>query len=116
MNGWCWGVHTAWKVSKYVVISGPYFPVFGLNTERDGVRYFRDKVFTDEALFTFLTEVKSIVNSRPLTAASDDISNVEAITPNHLLIGKSCPNCVFQEQDISLRKKWKELQTVKGML
>ena len=25
--------HTAWKVSKYGVISGPYFPVFGLNTE-----------------------------------------------------------------------------------
>ena len=24
---------TAWKVSKYWVISGPYFPVFGLNTE-----------------------------------------------------------------------------------
>ena len=27
---------TAWKVSKYGVISGPYFPVFGLNTERYG--------------------------------------------------------------------------------
>ena len=25
--------HTAWKVSKYRVISGPYFRVFGLNTE-----------------------------------------------------------------------------------
>ena len=25
--------NTAWKVSKYVVISGLYFPVFGLNTE-----------------------------------------------------------------------------------
>ena len=24
---------TAWKVSKYGVISGPYFPVLGLNTE-----------------------------------------------------------------------------------
>ena len=24
----------AWKVSKYGVISGPYFPPFGLNTER----------------------------------------------------------------------------------
>ena len=24
---------TAWKVSKYGVISGPYCPVFGLNTE-----------------------------------------------------------------------------------
>ena len=22
-------IHTAWKVSKYGVISGPYFPVFG---------------------------------------------------------------------------------------
>ena len=24
---------TAWKVSKYGVFSGPYFPAFGLNTE-----------------------------------------------------------------------------------
>ena len=24
----------AWKVSKYGVISGPYFPVFGMNTEK----------------------------------------------------------------------------------
>ena len=24
---------TAWKVSKYGVISGPYLPVFGLNSE-----------------------------------------------------------------------------------
>ena len=24
---------TAWKVSKYGVTPGPYFPVFGLNTE-----------------------------------------------------------------------------------
>ena len=25
---------TTWKVTKYGVISGPYFPAFGLNTER----------------------------------------------------------------------------------
>ena len=30
-------MNTAWKVSKYGVISGPYFPVFGLNTERYAV-------------------------------------------------------------------------------
>ena len=29
--------YTAWKVSKYGVFSGPYFPAFGLNTERYGV-------------------------------------------------------------------------------
>ena len=27
-----WG-YAAWKLSKYGVISGPYFPLFGLNTE-----------------------------------------------------------------------------------
>ena len=26
-------INTAWKVSKYGVFSGPYFPVFSLNTK-----------------------------------------------------------------------------------
>ena len=29
-------LNTTWKVSKYGVFSGPYFPVFGLNTEKYG--------------------------------------------------------------------------------
>ena len=29
-------LYTAWKVSKYGVIYGPYFPVFGLNTGKCG--------------------------------------------------------------------------------
>ena len=29
--------HTAWKVSKCRICSGPYFPVFELNTEINGV-------------------------------------------------------------------------------
>ena len=29
---------TAWKVSKYGVISGPYFPTFGLNTDQKLLR------------------------------------------------------------------------------
>ena len=32
-NGTIISTFTAWKVSKYGVISGPYLPVFGLNTE-----------------------------------------------------------------------------------
>ena len=28
--------NTAWKASKYGVISGPYFPVFGQNTGKYG--------------------------------------------------------------------------------
>ena len=29
--------YTMWRVSKYAVFSGPYFPVFGLNMEIYGV-------------------------------------------------------------------------------
>ena len=32
-SSWTVALYTAWKVSNYGVISGPYFPVFGLNTE-----------------------------------------------------------------------------------
>ena len=28
--------NTAWKLSKYGVFSGPFIPVFGLNTEKYG--------------------------------------------------------------------------------
>ena len=47
-----------------------------------------DRLFTEEALSTFLTEVESIINSRSLTPASDDIDDLEPITPNHLLFGR----------------------------
>ena len=78
----------------------------------------RDRIFTDEALSTFLTEVESIINIGPLIAASDEFNNLELITQHHLLIGKSSPNCkpcVFQKQDISLRKKWKAVQAATEM-
>ena len=67
---------------------------------------------------TYLTEVESRINSHPLTAASGYINDLEPNTPNQLLIGKSSPNyrpCVSQEQDISLRKKWKAVQAATEM-
>ena len=49
---------TAWKVSKYGVFSGPYFPAFGLNTERyssrsDGQHNFSNTVVKH---FAFMLE------------------------------------------------------------
>ena len=35
-NVWLVENKTSWKVPKYGVISGPYFPVFGLNTGKYG--------------------------------------------------------------------------------
>ena len=33
---------------------------------------------------TFICEVKSILNSRPITPSRNDINDYEALTPNHL--------------------------------
>ena len=40
----------------------------------------------DETLLTLFTEVEYIVNSRPLTATSEDIEDESALTANHLLL------------------------------
>jgi hypothetical protein len=48
-------------------------------------------LLTDEILATLFCEVESIVNSRPLTKVSDDVSDPAPLTPNHLLILKEGP-------------------------
>ena len=51
-----------------------------------------DRVFTDEALYTFLCETECIINQRPLTAISDDVNDFDTLTPNHFLIGEAHSN------------------------
>ncbi len=41
---------------------------------------------TEEVLRTVLTEVEGILNSKPLGYLSSDVSDVNPVTPNHLLI------------------------------
>ena len=99
-------------------MDGSYYGVHGQNNKKTLKWIVRDIIFTDEALSTCLTEVESRINSHPLTAASGYINDLEPNTPNQLLIGKSSPNyrpCVSQEQDISLRKKWKAVQAATEM-
>ena len=68
----------------------------------------------DETLRTLLTEVESIVNSRPLTVDNLGDETIGAITPNHLLTMKSKvilqPPGVFQEADLYCQRKWRAVQ------
>ena len=67
----------------------------------------------DECLATVMCEVESIMNSRPLTKVSDDPMDLEALTPNHLLLlrpGPSLPPGIFKEADSYSKRRWKQAQ------
>ena len=69
----------------------------------------KEKLVSDFQLITTLTEVEHLVNSHPLTPASDDINDLEPLTSNHFLLGRPNPNLppviVYQS-----RKRWCQVQ------
>ena len=46
----------------------------------------QNTLVNDFTLNTVFTEVESLVNSRPLTAVSEDVNDLELLTPNHFLL------------------------------
>ncbi|XP_028413969.1 uncharacterized protein LOC114536827 [Dendronephthya gigantea] len=73
----------------------------------------KQQTVDDECLTTVICEVESIMNSRPLTKVSDDPNDLEALTPNHLLLlrpGPSLPPGVFQEADLYCKRRWRQAQ------
>lgn len=73
----------------------------------------KEQAVNDDCLLTIMCEVESIINGRPLTTISDDVNDVEPLTPNHLLLLKSQPNMppgIFSKDDMYTRKRWKQVQ------
>ena len=73
----------------------------------------KERTFTDDALYTIMTEVESTVNSRPLTNACENIDDYEALTSNHFLLGQRSNNTPVinnKEVDVTVRRKWKAFQ------
>ncbi len=73
----------------------------------------KEQVIDDEGLSTLMCEVEAIVNSRPITKSSDDPNDLEALTPNHLLLSRSgsrFPPGVFTSNDTYSRRRWRQIQ------
>lgn len=78
----------------------------------------RERAPKDETLATLLTEVENIINSRPLTHVSVDPSSMEALTPNHFLLGSSSnlPQIgEFNDSEFYLKKQWRIAQLLADM-
>ena len=73
----------------------------------------KEQILDDEGLATLLCEVESIVNGRPVTKVSDDPRDMEALTPNHLLLlraGPLAPPGLFSKDEIYSRRRWRQVQ------
>ena len=78
----------------------------------------KDRLLHEDASHTLLLEIESIVNSIPLTSVSDEINDLEPLTPNHFLISQSSPNTNFanvKEKNLNSRTKWKSVQAFTNM-
>ncbi|XP_043215496.1 uncharacterized protein LOC122378464 [Amphibalanus amphitrite] len=72
-------------------------------------------VVSEETLSTVIVEVESIVNSRPLTHFSTDETDLEAITPKHILLGHpacSLPPGLFDPADPPCKRSWRRAQCI----
>ena len=54
-----------------------------------------NRTLKNDVLSTAMCLVEQILNSRPLTSVSDDPDDLEALTPNHYLLGRTSPATPF---------------------
>ncbi|XP_028317687.1 uncharacterized protein LOC114472566 [Gouania willdenowi] len=68
----------------------------------------KQQTIDEEGLHTLMCEVEAIINSRPITRVSDDPNDLEALSPNHLLLMKvktPLPPGLFNKADLYSRLK-----------
>lgn len=101
----------------------PYSPHFNgiaeaavRSTKNHLTKLLKHANFTYEELYTSLTQIESILNSRPLTPLSDDPLDYCALTPAHFLIGRpllSLPHPPLTDIDATRLDHYKRVEQIK---
>ena len=80
------------------------------SAKRALTRILGQRTLTDEILTTALCIAENLLNGRPLTYLTDEATEAEVLTPNHLLTGRANPNLpadLFCEKDFNFKKRWR---------
>ncbi|KAJ8016407.1 hypothetical protein DPEC_G00006900 [Dallia pectoralis] len=100
----------------------PASPHFGGVWERE-IRSVKTALYTtvgaqpvaEEVLRTVFIEVEGILNSKPLGYVSSDVTDLDPVTPNLLLMGRldgSLPQVVYPESEILCKRQWRHSQVL----
>ena len=71
----------------------------------------REQVLSSDILMTLLVTAESIANNQPMTPASSDPSDLEPLTPNHLLTHRpaSTPPGLYSKSNSNMQKIWRQV-------
>ncbi|XP_067303718.1 uncharacterized protein [Pseudorasbora parva] len=100
----------------------PAAPHFGGTWERE-IRSVKTALYTvigvqpisEEVLQTTLLEVEAILNTKPLGYTSSSVADVDAVTPNVLLMGRldgALPSVVYPKSEGLSRRRWRHCQVI----
>ena len=104
-------------MSKYEVFSGPYFPVFGLNTEICGVntgKYGPEKTPYLDTFHTVIINGINLIFTIPqggivkLKSSIESVLNLKSATPKHLLKTAGQCSCCGALRDLVLFVQFKK--------
>lgn len=87
----------------------------GVKSVKHHLRRTMDHKLTFEELTTTLVKIESCLNSRPLTALSNDPEDITALTPGHFLIGEpllSAPEPNLLEINTNRLTRWELIQKI----
>ena len=74
-----------------------------------------DRPMSVDSLSTFITEIDSVLNSRPLTSVTDDPNDYKVLTPNHFILGRQSLPFTLNDDKIANRARWRAVEELINM-
>ena len=74
-----------------------------------------DRPMYEDSLSTFITEIESVLNSRPLTSVTDDPNDYNVLTPNHFLLGRQTLPFTMNDEKAFNRVCWRAVEALSNM-